>query len=145
MSKQCHRANIPAWPASDFDVRTWRSLVGICLLAAPLCAAQAGKQPDQQNAKQNAPAVEMANVLFRYSPSLTVNVVALRGALLPTAGHDAPSFNDPSSFAVGTDAAEFRMSAAQMTALMNTWLLRSPKAQLKDVRIAFEGDALRIR
>jgi hypothetical protein len=145
VSKQCHRANIPAWPASDFDVRTWRSLVGIYLLAACFCAAQSGKQPDQQNAKQNAPGVEMANVLFRYSPSLTVNVVALRGALLPTAGHDAPSFNDPSSFAVGTDAAEFRMSAAQMTALMNTWLLRSPKAQLKDVRIAFEGDALRIR
>jgi hypothetical protein len=87
----------------------------------------------------------MANVLFRYSRSLSVNVVALRGALLPTEGHDAPSFNDPSSFAVGTDAAEFRMSAAQLTALMNTWLLRSPKAQLKDVRVAFEGESLRIR
>ena len=117
----------------------------VCLMigmVAGVCAAQTEKPAVTQ---QNAPGIEMANVLFRYSPALSVNVVALRGALLPTAGHDAPSFNDPSSFVVGTDAAEFRMSSAQMTALMNTWLLRSPKAQLKDVQIRFEGDALRIR
>ncbi len=94
---------------------------------------------------QNVPGVEMANVLFRYSPQVSVRVVALRGALVPTAGHSVPSFNDPASFVVGTDAAEMRMDAAQLTALMNTWLLASPKAQLKDVRIQFAGDALRVR
>lgn len=87
----------------------------------------------------------MANVLFRYTPTVSVRVVALRGALIPTAGHSVPSFNDPGSFVVGTDAAEMRMDAAQLTALMNTWLLSSPKAQIKDVRIQFAGDALQVR
>lgn len=116
-------------------------LGSVLVLAAAIGAAQR-----QQVAAhpQDATGVEMANVLFRYTPSISVTVVALRGALLPTKGHDVPSFNDPGSFVVGTDAAEFRMNAAQMTALMNTWVLSSPKAQLKNIRIQFAGDELRI-
>ena len=112
------------------------------LLSQSLCAAQ-----KQQIAPhpQDAVGIQMANVLFRYSPSLSVEVVALRGTLIPTAGHEVPSFNDPSSFVVGTDAAEFRMTGGQLSGLMNSWMLRSPKAQLKDVRIEVEGDRLRIR
>lgn len=108
----------------------------------PFCAAQ---RQEIAPHPQDTVGIEMAHVLFRYSASLSVDVVALRGTLIPTAGHELPSFNDPSSFVVGTDAAEMRMSAAQLSALMNDWLLRSPKAQLKDVRIAVEGDQLRIK
>jgi hypothetical protein len=113
----------------------------LLVLAAAVAVAQRQQQAPQQ---QNATGVEMANVFFRYTPSISVTVVALRGALMPTPGHDVPSFNDPASFVVGTDGAEFRMNAAQMTALMNTWVLSSPKAKLKDIRIQFAGDELRI-
>ena len=92
----------------------------------------------------SAPLIEMSNVLFRYSPALTVYVEALRGTLLPTAGHSVPSFNEPDSFVMGTDAAEMRMTTAQLSALMNAWLLRSPKAQLKNVRIEARGGHLLI-
>lgn len=94
---------------------------------------------------QNGVSIEMANVLFRYTPELTVNIVRLRGSLLPAQGHAVVSFNDASSFVVATDAAEMRMSTAQLSSLMNSWLLASPKAQLKNVRIAVEGDRLLIR
>lgn len=87
----------------------------------------------------------MANVLFRYSPSLTVYVARLRGTLLPTPGHSVPNFKDASSFYIATDAAEMRLTTGQLAALMNSWLLRSPKAQLKDVQISVEGRQLRIR
>lgn len=114
------------------------------VLAVPVVGG-AGQNEQPAAHPQNVPGIEMANVLLRYSPSLSVTVVALRGALVPTAGHEVPSFNDPASFVVGTDAAEIRMDAGQLTALMNTWLLRFPKAKLKNVRIEFAGDALRIR
>jgi hypothetical protein len=117
-------------------------LPAILALPVLICLAQI-QQPAPH--PQNVPGIEMANVLFRYSPTLSVTVVALRGALLPTTGHTVPSFNDSASFVVGTDAAEFRMDAAQLTELMNTWLLRSSKAQLKNVTIRFAGDALHIR
>jgi hypothetical protein len=92
----------------------------------------------------NGTEIEIANVLFRYSPALTVSIVRLRGKLIPTAGHDVPNFNDSSSFVVASDAAEMRMSMAQLSALMNAWLLRSPKAQLKNVSIEAQGGELLI-
>jgi hypothetical protein len=97
-------------------------------------------------AAQTAPTrIQMSNVLFRYSPSLSVQIVGLEGSLLPTPGHQIASFNDAASFEVATDAAEMRMSGDQISALMNDWLLRSPKAQLKNVRVSIEGQSLRIR
>lgn len=120
------------------------SIAGASMLLLLLSVFAAQKQQIAAH-PANTVGVEMAHVLFRYSPSLSVDVVALRGTLIPTAGHEVPSFNDPSSFVVGTDAAEMRMNAAQLSSLMNTWLLRSPKAQLKDVRVAVDGDRLRIR
>jgi hypothetical protein len=112
----------------------------LVLTAAGL--AQTGHEPANS---QTNPTIEMANVLFRYSSDLTVYIVRLRGTLVPTQGHTVASFNDPSSFAVATDAAEMRMTTVQLSALMNSWLLRSPKAQLKNIQITAEGDRLLIR
>ncbi len=112
------------------------------LLIMGCCGVWAGAQQDSQEQKPTA--IEMANVLFRYSPSLTVYVVRLRGTLVRAKGHEIASFNDPASFLLATDAAEMRMTTAQLASLMNDWLLRSPKAQLKNVRIEAEGDHLLI-
>jgi hypothetical protein len=89
--------------------------------------------------------IQMANVHFRYTPSLSVNIAALEGSLLLTPNHEIVSFNDPASFSIAIDSAEIRMSPSQLESLMNDWLLRSPKAQLKNLRISIEGDKLRIR
>jgi hypothetical protein len=127
-------------------------LLPTALYLASLCCAvpflpedAETEQPAGANDANKGVSIEMANVLFRYSPELTVNIVRLRGSLLPAQGHAVVSFNDAASFVLATDAAEMRMSTAQLSALMNSWLLRSPKAQLKNVRIAAEGDRLQIR
>jgi hypothetical protein len=97
-----------------------------------------------QNDNQQATTVEMSNVLFRYSPTLTVYVDRLRGSLQLTKGHQIASFNEPNSFLLATDAAQMRMTTTQLSSLMNDWLLRSPKAQLKNVRIEAQGTQLLI-
>lgn len=105
-------------------------------------------QPESQSASpaaQNGPTIEMANVLFRYSPDLTVFIVRLRGTLMPTPGHSVVTFNDPASFAVAADAAEMRLTTAQLSALMNSWLFSAPHSRLKNIRITAEGNQLRIR
>ncbi len=121
----------------------------LLLLSLP-CAAGAllQDQPVRQKANGNAPnspRVEMANVLFRYSPQLSIHVIRLRGQLLPTDGRSVPSFNDAASFVLATDAAEIRLTTAQLSGLMNSWLLSSPKAQLKNIQIGAEGDHLLIQ
>lgn len=120
------------------------SQISASILVAALCASAQSPQPAPQQPTQ-ATGIEMANVLFRYSPALTVLIVHLRGSLIPTPSHSVPSFNDPTSFVVATDAAEMRMSTSELEALMNSWLLRSPRAQLKNLRIAADGNRLLIR
>ena len=131
------------------DFSALRTLRGLSLFLAALAfSSVALSQSDRQSASsapQNAPTIEMANVLFRYSPDLTVFVSRLRGTLTPAQGRSVASFNDPTSFIVVADAAEMRLTTAQLSALMNSWLLRSPKSQLKNLRITAEGNQLRIR
>ncbi len=88
--------------------------------------------------------MEMANVLYRYSPDLAVLIVRLRGTLVPTEGHPVVTFNDPASFKMVIEAAEMRLSTEQLAALMNERIAASPKAQVKNVRISVAGDQLRI-
>jgi hypothetical protein len=116
------------------------------LLTLLVLARAIAQTPRQQTAAnpQNVPHVDAANVLIRYSSSLSINVIRLNGSLVPTQGHQVPSFNDPDSFVIATDAAEIRMTTAQLASLMNTWLLSSPRAQIKGVRIAVAGNQLLI-
>lgn len=102
------------------------------------------KAQPQASEKQSALRIEAANVLFRYSPELAVLIVRLRGTLLPTEGHPVVTFNDAASFNIAIEAAEIRVTAAQLTALMNTRVTSSPKAQVKDLRISVSGNQLLI-
>lgn len=120
-------------------------LIVTCYAAGQALAQEQTVRQKTSADLQNAPHVEMQNVLFRYSPAISIHVIRLRGSLLPTQGNTAPSFNDPASFVVATDAAEVRMSTGQLAALMNDWLLSSPKAQVKHVQIQTAGDRLLIQ
>lgn len=122
------------------------SAVWFLLLAFPGGYGAQDQEPRQQASpnQENAPAIEAANVLFRYSPQLAVFIVRLRGSLIPTDGHTVPSFNDPASFVIGVEAAEIRMASEQLAVLMNTRLAGAPRAQVKNVRIAVAGGQLLI-
>lgn len=101
-------------------------------------------KPQTGEKQQSALRIEAANVLFRYSPELAVLITRLRGTLIPTEGHPVVTFNDAASFTIGIEAAEIRVSASQLTALMNTRVASSPKAQVKELRISVSGNQLLI-
>ena len=117
------------------------------LLVGTLVSCPAAQEFDQTTSParpEPAPEVEAVNVLFRYSPELAVLIVRLRAKLVPTPGHSLATFNDPASFTIAIEAAEIRLSAAQLAALMNTRIAASPKAQVRNVRISASGDQLQI-
>lgn len=107
--------------------------------------ATAEKEAAESGKNANAPSIEMANVLFRYSDDLSVMIVGLEGKLISTSGHAVADFNDPGSFVIAADWAVANLSTAQLVSLMNTYVLASPKAEIKRVRIDAEGDHLVIR
>jgi hypothetical protein len=122
-------------------------LLLVCLASGRPIQTQTGDRgrdetPTDKTSEQGSPTIEMANVLFRYSPQLAVHILRLRGTIIPTAGHDVASFNDPASFKTAVEAAEIRVPASQLSALMNTQVARSPKAQVKNIRISVARNQL---
>jgi hypothetical protein len=119
------------------------------LLARLICSGLAGAQGVQQThapgENSSLPAIEISNVLFRYTDDLSVLIVALQGKLITTSGHTVADFNHPESFVIAADSALVYLSTAQLASLMNTYLLASPKAEIKNVRISAERDHLVIR
>lgn len=112
---------------------------------AASCFAQDKVQQANENKGQQAPVtMEASNVLFRYSPQLAVLIVKMRGTLIPTKGHNVASFNEPDSFKMAVEAAEIRLSTDQLTSLMNSQITKSPRAQLKNVRVSVSGNHLQI-
>jgi hypothetical protein len=84
----------------------------------------------------------MSNVLFRYTDQVSVFIGGLQGRLQPTAGHPSVDFNHPESFVIAVQGARMSMTVNQLSALMNNYLLNSPKAQIKNVSITANGDHL---
>jgi hypothetical protein len=107
--------------------------------------AQDAKQTADPGHNSDAPRIEISNVLFRYTDDLSVLIIGLRGRLIPTSGHTVADFNQPDSFVIAGDSALVSLSTQQLSSLMNTYALASPKAQIKNVRISAEGDHLVIR
>jgi hypothetical protein len=105
----------------------------------------AEKQTAEPEKLAGTPAIEISNVLFRYTDDLSVLIVSLTGKLVPTSGHTVADFNDPESFVIAADSALVILSTAQLSSLMNTYLLASPKAAIKKVQVDAEKGHLVIR
>jgi len=123
----------------------WLIVFGCASVGSAQAKPQEQAQPQQDgHAAPGNPTMEAANVLFRYSPQLAIVIVRLRGTLIPTEGHTVASFNDAASFDIGIESAEIRVTAEELTELMNARVTRSPKAQVKDLRIMVSGGQLLI-
>jgi hypothetical protein len=132
-------------PMIPLKVCISRAFLLVSLICASSVWAQSPKQTADASNEPGAPSIEISNVLFRYSEDMSILVIGLRGKLVPTSGHVVPDFNNPDSFVIAADGAQVCMSTAQLSSLMNTYLLGSPKAQIKNVRITAEGDHLVIK
>ena len=117
----------------------------LCWMGTGWAWAQDAKQTADPGQNPDAPTIEISNVLFRYTDDLSVLIIALKGRLIPTSGHTVADFNQPDSFVIAGDSALVSLSTSQLSSLMNTYVLASPKAQIKNVRIIAEGDHLVIR
>lgn len=135
--------NLLAWCASKQFILL--VLFAPSLLTPYSAWTQADRKIESQKTQAVGPAIEMSNVLFRYTDQITVLISSLRGKLVPTKGYLLPDFNHPDSFVIEVESSQISMTTEQLAALMNGRLLSSPKAQIKAVRILSEGDRLQIK
>ncbi|HEY1342213.1 MAG TPA: hypothetical protein VGF59_32115 [Bryobacteraceae bacterium] len=113
----------------------------LLLSAGPSHAPARGKGAGG-GAHAGAVAIQMSNVNFRLSRDIVLEVRSLRGELDRTKPDVPVTFDDSGSFLVDINTAEVAMSAASLTALMNSYALAYQGAPIKDVTITIEGDRL---
>ena len=100
-------------------------------------AAPAGK------AAPNGVAIQMKSVNFRLADNIALEVRSLRGTLVPSRPPIPVTFDDVTSFDVDVDAAEVAIAPADLTALMNSYVLASGRSPIHNVSMEIVGDRIK--
>lgn len=125
----------------------WLAALGaFALLVSESEPAAFVRKPDRADAQVSrdldAVDIQMRNVNFRLTKDIVLEVRALRGRLQRTNPAVPVTFDDSTSFAVDIDSAEVAISAASLTALMNSYVLAYPGAPIKNVEVAIRRDRI---
>ena len=120
-----------------------RCVLGGCL-AAFLCsldvpAGQAKRAGNEEVAETGAVGIQMRNVNFRIARDIVLEVHTLRGLLKRTKPGVPVTFDDSDSFYVDVDTAEVAISAASLTALLNSYVLAYEGAPIRNVNVTMAG------
>jgi hypothetical protein len=84
----------------------------------------------------------MRNVNFRIARDVVLEVRTLRGRLQTTNREVPVTFDDPASFTVEIDSAQVAITAASLTALMNSYVLAYKGAPIKNVIVTIDRNRL---
>ena len=107
--------------------------VAIALLAS---AAQAGPSVSRDSSVE----LQIRNVDFLLARDISLGIRSLRGRLRRTRPDVPVTFDDGNTFVVDVDSAQVAISAASMTALLNSYVLAYPGSPIKNVRLTVEGN-----
>jgi hypothetical protein len=110
-------------------------LVGVAILAAAPLSARNGADHVQ---------IEMKNVRLHVSPNVALDVVHLRGTMISRTAGAAPVFDDQRSYVLELQAASLSMSMDSLQALMNDHVFAYDGAPLKDIKIAADGQFVKM-
>lgn len=122
-------------------------MAAMCICAILLCsrasepAAPAKEKPapgKRDTATSEPVEIQMKNVNFRLARDIALEVRSLRGRLQRTNPATPVTFDDAASFKVTIDSAEVAMTAASLSALLNSYVLAYPGAPIKNVEVSFK-------
>jgi hypothetical protein len=110
------------------------------LLACALLVTAA--QPDSS---QGAVQAEMRNVMYHFTEPIPVHIAYLQGELVPTEQGGMPVFDDANSFTISIRSARISITTESLANVLNQYVLASPDAPIKAVRITTEDGKLKIK
>ena len=96
----------------------------------------------QPSGHNGAVEIQMRNVDFLLASDIVLEIHALRGQLRPTRPEEPVTFDNPASFTVDIASAEVAVSAASLTALMNSYVLAYEDAPIQHVSVAIDKGRL---
>jgi hypothetical protein len=99
-------------------------------------------KPEHEQRPATPVEIQMRNVNFRLARDIVLEVHSLRGRLIRAKPEIPVTFDDSASFSVEIDSAEVAISAASLTALMNSYVFAYDGAPIRNVTIDIAGDRL---
>ena len=85
----------------------------------------------------------MKNVMYHFTPAISVHITQLNGRLAPT--REIPIFDDKQSFILEIDAATIFMTTDSLAHVLNDKVFAAKDAPLKDLAVTIEGEQLKIK
>jgi len=116
------------------------------LLALVMCVAPASNAQTKPGAQHpETVAVEMQNVMYRFTEQIAVHIFNLQGKLVSTKPNEIPVFDDNRSFLVAISSAEISISTKSMASVLNQYVFAARDAPLKNIEISIEDGKLKIK
>jgi hypothetical protein len=119
-----------------------RTVVMLSLLAVASHSEGTAAPPAAQEGAVHA---QMRNVTYHFTDRVSVRIVNLVGALMPTTAGHWPVFDDKSSFNIHVDSARILVLPSDLAGVLNSYVFAGRDAPLKDVSIAIEKGQLKIK
>jgi len=96
-------------------------------------------------AQEGAVHAQMRNVTYHFTDRVSVRIVSLAGALVPTTAGHWPVFDDKSSFNIEVESARILLLPSDLAGVLNSYVFAGRDSPLKDVSIVVEKGQLKIK
>lgn len=97
------------------------------------------------NEHENAVQVQMRNVTYHFTDSLSANIKTLRGEVVPTGKNDLPILDDKDSYVIRVTAAEMSITADSLAKVLDSYVFATHGSPLKDVSMSVDKGRLKIK
>ena len=119
---------------------SWLSVVLITVSSCPICAAGPRAAPER-----HAVQTQMRNVMYHFSPSISVHIKTLEGQLVPVDASGYPIFDNKDSFVVLVSSAELTVTAADLANVLNSYVFARPGTPLSGLSVSIRNGHIKIK
>jgi hypothetical protein len=100
---------------------------------------------ENEVSEKNTVQVEMKNVMYHYTPLVSVHIVSLQGHLTPTKAGEIVIFDDKNSFTLALSSAEIGITCKSLAQVLNQNVFSTENTPLKNISIETKADQLVIK
>lgn len=129
----------------DQPLRIMKPTIGGAALACLLFSLASKCQDRATSDQKNAVDVQMRNVVYHFTPSVTAHIETLNGEIVPVGNNEFPVFDDKDSFRIQIRAAEIAISTESLANDLNSYVFARPSAPLKGISIRVQSGRLIVK
>jgi len=131
--------------AGKNDMRRMLFIMPALVVGCLVTGRHSHAQQDQQPTKTTAVQTEMRNVMYHFTDNVTVQILQLRGALVPVRQSSLPIFDDSRSFNLEISSADINMTTDSLANVLNQYVFAASDAPLKGLSVTTEGNSLKVK